>query len=227
VVVKAATTAVVDQRSPNNCSEVMVKRHRSAQADPRLRRLIAQSAAAILAESGQHDFAAALRKAAERHKVSDQRNLPDSSEIEAALQEHQRLFRNSQQPHFLRQLQQRALQAMDLLSDFRPCLVGPVLNGTADQHTPIYLHLFADTAEEVLIFLLDQHIPFEQGERRVRYGNGTTELRPKFSFIAGEHEIQLTIFPLQERSRAPLSPVDGKPMQRAERSQLEKILQGD
>lgn len=205
----------------------MVKRHRSAQSDPRLRRLIAQSAAAILAESGQGDFTAALRKAAQRHNVSDQRNLPDNNEIEAALLEHQRLFRANHQPHFLRQLQQTALQAMDLLANFRPCLVGPVLNGSADQHTPIYLHLFANTAEEVLIFLLDQHIPFEQGERRVRYGNGAIEQCPKFSFIAGEHEIQLTVFPPQDRKRAPLSPVDGKPMQRAERSQLEQIFQLD
>jgi hypothetical protein len=205
----------------------MTKRRRSAQADPRLRHLIAQSTAAILAENGQRDVAAALRKAAERYKVSDQRNLPDQNEIETALLEHQRLFKYNSQPQFLQQLQQTALQAMDLLADFRPCLVGPVLNGTADQHTPIYLHLFADTAEEVLIFLMDQQIPFEQDERRVRYANGKIEMRPKFSFIAGEHEIQLTIFPPQDRRRAPLSPVDGKPMQRAERDQLKKRIKED
>lgn len=199
----------------------------SASPDPRLRHLLAQSAARLLLEDGQRDFGAALRKAAAQHGVSDQRQLPDNAEIEAALLEQQRLFRGNHQPRHLQQLRQTALQAMDLLADFRPCLVGPVLNGSADEHSPIYLHLFADTAEEVLIFLLDRQIPFDQDERRVRYGNGKIELRPKFSFIAGEHEIQLTVFPPQERKRAPLSPVDGKPMQRAERSQLVKILEED
>lgn len=205
----------------------MAKRHRSDQIDPRLRQLIAQSAAAILAESGDGDFASARRNAAALHRVSDQRNLPDNKEIEMALVEHQRLFRSSSQPRFLQQLQQTALQAMGLLTDFHPCLVGPVLNGTADRHSPVYLHLFADTAEEVLIFLLNNNIPFQQGERRVRYSNGTNDIRPRFSFIAGEHEIQLTVFAPQDQRRAPLSPVDGKPMQRANRSQLEMILQAD
>ncbi len=202
-------------------------KRRPASPDPRLRRLLAQSAARFLLEDGQRDFATALRKTAAQHGVSDQRSLPDHTEIELALQEQQRLFRGNSQPRHLLSLRQTALQAMDLLTDFRPCLVGPILNGTADEHTPVYLHLFADTAEEVLIFLMDKEIPFEQGERRVRYGNGKIELRPKFSFIAGEHEIQLTVFSPQERKRAPLSPVDGKPMQRAERAQLEKILLED
>jgi hypothetical protein len=224
-VVKAVTTAVADRRLPNNCSEAMTKRRRSTQADPRLRQLIAQSAATILAESGQRDFAAALCKATARHNVSDQRNLPNHLEIEAALLEHQRLFRGTSQPQFLQQIQQTALQAMDMFADFHPCLVGPVLNGTADQHSPVYLHLFADTAEEVLIFLLQQGVPFEQGERRVRYSNGTADVRPKFSFIAGEQEIQLTVFAPQDRRRSPQSPVDGKPMQRVNRSQLIKMLE--
>lgn len=204
-----------------------MSKRRSASPDPRLRHLLAQSAARILSETGQRDFASALHKAATQHRVSDRRNLPDNSEIEAALQELQRLFHSDSQPQILQQLRQSALQAMELLTAFRPCLVGPVLNGTADQHSPIYLHLFADTAEEVLIALMERQIPFEQGERRVRYSNGTVESRPRFSFIAGEHEIQLTVFPTHERSRAPLSPVDGRPMQRAERAQLERLLEAD
>ncbi len=205
----------------------MAKRRRTTQPDPRLRHLLAQNTARLLIDSGQRNFATALRKAAAQHGINDQRLLPDNAEIEAALQEQRRLFRGNHQPHYLQQLRLTALQAMNLLADFRPCLVGPVLSGSADEHSPVYLHLFADTAEEVLIFLLDRQIPFEQGERRVRYSNGQIELRPRFSFIAGDHEIQLTVFPPQERKRAPLSPVDGKPMQRSERSQLVKILEED
>lgn len=201
----------------------MSKRDTSPQ-DPQLRLLIAQSAARIMAEEGLHDFAIAKRKAAAQHGVSGGKNLPGNDEIEAALLEYQRLFRAHRQPRALQQLRQSALQAMRLLEEFRPCLVGPILNGGADEHTPVYLHLFADTAEEVLIFLLQQQIPFEQGERRVQYANGKSELLPKFSFIAGDTEIQLTVFPPKGRRQAPLSPVDGRPQQRAERTQLEALM---
>jgi len=202
----------------------MGKRRRAPQPDPRLRTLIAQNAARILTEGGQRDFAAAKRKAAAQLGITDERNLPDNAEVEAALLEHQRLFHGSRQTERLRALRETALQAMTMLAEFQPCLVGPVLNGTADDNSVVYLHLFANTAEEVLVFLLEQHIPFEQGDRRVRYGNGRTGIRPKFSFIAGDTEIQLTVFPPQERSRAPLSPIDGRPQQRANRSQVESLL---
>ncbi|HEY9148574.1 MAG TPA: hypothetical protein VIQ22_06145 [Gammaproteobacteria bacterium] len=194
--------------------------------DAQLRLLIAQTAARLMLEEGLRDFASAKRKAVAQYGVSaGGKNLPRNEEIQAALEQHQRLFRSDQQPQLLQQLRHTALQAMQLLRPFDPCLVGPVLDGSADEHTPVYLHLFAATAEEVLIFLLEQQIPFEQGERRVQYANGKTEQRAKFSFIAGETEIQLTVFPPQGRRQAPLSPVDGRPQQRADRRQLERLME--
>lgn len=193
--------------------------------DPQLRTLIAQTAARLIAEEGMRDFAMAKRKAALQHGVPDSRNLPGNDEIRMALEEHQRLFRSESQPQFLLHLRQTALQAMKLLEPFRPCLVGPALDGSADEHTPVYLHLFAHTSEEVLIFLMEQQIPFEQAERRVQYANGRTEYLPKFSFIAGDTEVQLTVFPENARKQAPLSPVDGRPQRRADQAQLERIMQ--
>jgi hypothetical protein len=195
--------------------------------DQQLRLLLAQGAARLMLEEGLQDFATAKRKAAARLGVSAERNLPTNEEIQAALHEYQRLFQRDSQPQIQQQLRQTALQAMRLLAAFRPCLVGPALVGGADAHTPVYLHLFADTAEEVLIFLLEQQIPFEQGERRVQYADGKVEVLPKFSFIAGETEIQLTVFPPKGRRQAPLSPVDGRPQQRADAAQLEALMQQD
>jgi hypothetical protein len=202
----------------------MAKRSK-ASSDPRLRTLIAQSAARIMAEEGMRDFALAKQKAAVQHGVYDNKNLPGNDEIQAALEEFQRLFRSHCQPQFLQHLRQTALQAMKLLEAFQPCLVGPALDGSADEHTPVYLHLFVHTTEEVLIFLMEQQIPFEQGERRVQYANGRTEYLPKFSFIAGDTEVQLTVFPENSRKQAPLSPVDGRPQRRADQAQLERIMQ--
>lgn len=198
---------------------------RETEHDPRLRVLIAQYAARIMAEEGLHDFALAKRKAAAQFAVGSHKNLPSNEEIQAELETYQRLFHSNEQPQLLQQLRATALQAMQLFEPFKPCLVGPVLDGSADAHTPIYLHLFAATGEEVLIFLLEQGIPFEQGERQVKYGDGRRNNLPKFSFMAGDSEIQLTVFPPKARAHAPLSPIDGRPQRRADRKQLVRLIE--
>ena len=61
-----------------------------------------------------------------------------------------------------------ALSAMRYLSEFEPRLVGPVLSGTATEHTEVQLHLFAERAESVTLKLLDEGIPHEVTEKRVK-----------------------------------------------------------
>lgn len=202
-----------------------MSRHAHSKHDPHLRLLIAQTAARLMSESGLRDFAQAKRKAAIQHGVEHSRNLPSNEEIESALFEYQRLFLSDNQPALQRRLRQTALKAMRLLAEFNPCLVGPVLNGGADAHSVIYLHLFADTPEQVLISLMENHIPYEQGERHVQLASGQRRVLPKFSFVAGDTPIELTVYPAEGKRLIPLSPVDGKPMKRADRQQLEHLLQ--
>ncbi len=171
------------------------------------------------------DFAAAKRKAAEQLGIHHSRNLPANDEIETALREYQQLFQHQSQVRQLTELRQTALKAMKLLSPFSPRLVGPVLNGTADQYSPIYLHLFADTPEQVSLYLMEQKIPFEQAERRVHYAKGREEHYPLYRFIAGEQVLELTVFPPVAIRQPPLSPVDGKSMQRASREELLRLVE--
>lgn len=192
--------------------------------DAEQRLLLAQTAARLIAEGGLRDFAMAKRKAAAQLGVDPGRNLPDNAEIEAALRDYQRLFQQDRHPQQLRELRQTALQAMRLLSRFSPRLVGAVLNGTADRHTPVHLHLFADTSEEVNIFLMDHKIPFTQAERHVHYKGGREEYRPMLRFMAGEVVLELTLFPIGGLRQAPLSPVDGRPSHRASLEELQRVL---
>jgi hypothetical protein len=114
---------------------------------------------------------------------------------------------------------------MRFLACFRPKLVGPVLSGAAGAHADIQLHLFADTAKDVLMFLMEHHIPFETAERRLKLGGGEPVCLPVLRFDADEHhQIDLTIFaPLAERE-APRSPVDGRPMRRAGLAEVQALL---
>jgi hypothetical protein len=199
-----------------------MSRRSPPKSNPQLRLLVAQTAARLMSESGIRDFAQAKRKAAALHGVSQSQNLPTNEEIEQALVEYQNLFLSDSQPRLLRRLRETALEAMKLLAPFEPRLVGPVLNGNA--YSPIYLHLFADTPEQVLIFLMEHQIPYEQGERHVTLTGGQKRCYPKFSFVAGDTSIELTVYPAGGKRRIPLSPVDGKPMKRADRKQLERLV---
>lgn len=181
--------------------------------------LIAQEAARILLESGKHDYQSAKVKAAERLGIHERGNLPRNEEIEAALREYQRLFRSDSQPGALAELREVAIKAMELLQTFEPRLVGPVLAGTADEGDPVNLHVFADTAEEVALFLMDRHIPYQTGERQYRISAQRRDLpretRSMYRFSPEIRRLRLPYFPWTDCA-APLSPVDGKPMRRAD-----------
>ncbi|MBK8507767.1 MAG: hypothetical protein IPL51_03705 [Candidatus Competibacteraceae bacterium] len=193
----------------------------------RLRTLLAQECARLMTEEGIKDFRTAKRKAALRLAVSDRAVLPDNTEIEQAVIEHQRLFHAQQQPAHLRQLRRQALDAMRFLAPFRPKLVGSVLNGTAGLHADIQLHLFADTPSEVLLFLMEHRIPLETAERRLTLNNGNQISLPVFRFKAGDAPLDLTVFATLSEREPPRSPVDGRPLRRASLGEVEALLASD
>jgi hypothetical protein len=189
-----------------------------------LRRALAQEAARIMAEQGIDDYRLAKRKAAERLGATDIAVLPKNTEIEAALADHRRLFESHTHSSTLRDLRRTALQAMRLLKRFEPRLVGPVLSGTASAHSEVNLHLFADGAESVALHLLDNGIPHRIVERRLRYEPDRLVPYPVVRFVAGKNDIDAVVFPINGIRQSPASPVDGRPMRRADTEELETLL---
>ena len=191
-----------------------------------LRRALAQEAARIMAEHGIRDFLVAKRKAAERFGVVDGAALlPKNSEIESALAEYQRLFGGKSHLTALHAQRRAALSAMRYLREFSPRLVGAVLSGTATEHSDVQLHLFADCAEAVTLKLLDQGIPHEVTEKRVRFNAEHVRAFPGVRFEMQEQSIEATVFPTDGIRQAPVSPVDGRPMRRASTLEVEALLQ--
>lgn len=202
----------------------MAARHRD---DPRLRALLTQECARIMAEEGVKDFMLAKRKATARLGLTTRTLLPSNTEIEQALLAYQRLFKSAEQARHLRTLRQAAVEAMRFLARFRPRLVGPVLTGAAGNQMDINLHLFTDTAEDVVLFLLHHNIPFNTSERRLRLGSGDYACFPAFSFGAGEVNIEMIVFTRDAEREAPRSPVDGRPMRRATLAEVQALLAGE
>ena len=191
-----------------------------------MRQAIAREAARLMIEHGHEDYGIAKRKAAERFNVTDLAVLPKNTEIEAALAEHQRLFAPEAHASELSAMRSTALEAMRLLQEFDPRLVGPLLSGTATAHNDITLHVFADTPETVAIRLMDRGVPHEFAERRFRMQRDEIEAFPAVRFTAGAHEVDATIFPRDGIRQAPPGPVDGKPMRRATVAEVEEMLAG-
>ena len=113
---------------------------------------------------------------------------------------------------------------MRFLARFKPRLVGSVLSGTAGRHADINLHLFADTPEEVNLFLIESNIPFHTSQKRLRLNRDQWQDYPSFEFLAGDYRVDLTVFPREGRREAPRSPVDGRPMSRAGLEEVEAML---
>lgn len=194
--------------------------------DGRMRELLTQECARIMAVEGVRDFSLAKRKAALRLGAPDTRNLPQNREIQDALMDYQRLFGGDGQRHTLRALREAALEAMTFFERFRPRLVGPVLDGTADGFSDVNLHLFADTPEEVVLFLLEHDIPFDTDERRFRYDDDYVFL-PVYRFVAGDARIDVCVFTERGLRHPPRSRVDGRPMRRANAGEVRALLEGE
>ena len=173
-----------------------------------MRYAVAEEAARIMREQGVDDYLLAKRKAAERLGVIDASILPRNSEVEAALVAHQRLFAADRHAEELATVRRSALEAMRLMADFQPRLVGPVLVGTASTHSEINLHLFTESAESVSLRLEDRGVPHEVLERRLRYERDRTVSYPAVRFVAGRQTIDAVVFPLDGIRQAPCSPVE-------------------
>ncbi len=187
-----------------------------------LRQQVAALAARIMVEDALSDFHQAKRKAAGRLGLDAGKLLPSNAEVEAELRAYQDLFCASRGEQ-LRKLREQARDAMRFFSGFRPLLVGPVLEGTAGEHSTVTLHVYVDTPEDVSLFLLEHDIPHDQGEVSLRVDDARRSF-PVMRFLAGETPVELVVLPIAGGRQPPRSPVDGRPMKRANLRQLESLL---
>jgi hypothetical protein len=201
--------------------------HHRIHAQDRLQRnrlRVAQEAARLMSEHGIRDFHHAKTKAAERLGILDAQALPRNNEIEEALREHQRIFHADSQPQLLQERREAAAEAMRFLERFEPRLVGAVLDGTADAHSAVCLHLFSDTPESVVLFLQERGVPLTQQTRRLRTTRDEQREYPVLLFAADGLPFDLTVLPRDSLKQPPLDRIDEKPMKRASLAAVEELL---
>ena len=196
---------------------------RNGRGPDRQRQQIAIEAARILAADGQRNYRLAKEKAALRLGIDPRAGLPSNTEIEHELRSYQALY-SGNQAEILEQKRRAALNAMAFFATFRPKLVGPVLEGTADEYSRISLHVFCDNADEIVTFLLQRNVPFQQETRRIRWHDGDYRDLELIVMEADGQAFELALMTGAQWRQAPPSPIDGKAQKRAGRAEVERLL---
>ena len=199
---------------------------KSGNGTDRARMVLAQEAARIIVEQGISDYRLAKHKAAERLGMSERGSLPGNSEIEQAVADYQQLFLGDTHWSLLETMRRAALAAMELLDAFTPRVTGPVLHGTAGVHSAVDLHVFSDSVEQVAFCLVDGGVSYRPFDRRLKSRRGRSESYAGLRFMLMETPIEATVFPFDGIRQAPISPVDGRPMRRADARALREMLGG-
>ena len=197
-----------------------------------LRQLIAQQAARMMAEDGINDFAYAKKKAGKQLGVTESSVLPTNAEIEEEVRLYHNIYNADEQPLELAKLRKAALMTMQIFERFSPHLTGSVLDGTAGKFSQTSIHLFADSAKDVEMFLLNQQIPFESSEKSFRISDKLSKdkkekVRKTVPVFTLETELglqKLSVFDVDDMRVAVKRTVDGSNADRANISDLQVLL---
>lgn len=178
---------------------------------------IASAAARLMAEDGITDYHLAKRKAARQLGLTDHVAFPDNAEVEAELRAYRNLYQGDDHQEMIAAMRQTALGLLDLLADFHPYLTGSVLDGTAGEHSNIDILLFADSAKEVEIFLLNRNIDVEHREPR------NERVEAVLVMETDSADANLVIMP-PHLERVSLKHRDGRPRERIRADALRALL---
>jgi hypothetical protein len=188
-----------------------------------LRAEIAAAAARMIAEDGA-DYGTAKRKALELCVGSNRGRsgsfMPDNAQIEDEVRLYNELFFADTQPARLLHLRRLAAEIMGELAQFKPYLTGAALNGTAGEHSDIYLHLFVDSPKDVEIFLFNKNVQFELSSSPSLKSGGNNDPVETVSFMYKKEGIHLTLYETDDL-RGSIRAASGK---RAERADLNAVL---
>ncbi|MFM9835001.1 MAG: hypothetical protein ACKVOA_02750, partial [Methylophilaceae bacterium] len=164
--------------------------------------------------------------------ANDNSVLPTNAEIDEEIRLYHQIYNADEQPTELENLRKAALATMQLFERFNPYLTGSVLDGSAGKFAQTEIHLFADSAKEVEIFLLSQQIPFEGSEKAYRLSDKPSKDKkdkvrktvPVFT-LETEWGIQkLSVFEFDDLRVATKKTSDGSNAERADINDLQALL---
>ena len=192
--------------------------------DKQQRAEIANAAARLVAEGEAEQFAEAKLRAAQNLGLANSGNMPDNIEVQMALINYLHFYEGQILIDRLVKMRQAALTAMRFLQDFEPRLVGPVLYGSAVQHSAVTLHLYTDELESVTRFLFEEKIEYQLTDTTLKVSSRESLDFPTFIVLNQELEFELVVFPWSYYSHPPLSGLNGRRYRRADANAVQQLL---
>jgi hypothetical protein len=121
---------------------------------------------------------------------------------------------------------------MRLLQKFQPFLTGAVMEGTAGPHTDTEIHVFAESAKELEIYLLNQNIPYRLDEQHYRMSDRPSKqkhelLRKRVPVVLVETRYgtqRISIFETDDLRTAPRKHGEKAGIHRMTLAQVETLL---
>ena len=182
----------------------MPRRKPATSGSTQLRRSIASAAARLMAVDGIGDYGVAKRKAARQLGAEAGESLPTNEEVATELLAYQDLYQEDEQRERLLELRTTALDVMDQLAEYRPCLTGAVLDGTASRHAAVEIELFADSSKDVEIALLSHGISYDTMDNR-RIG-----LDAQLRLDWNDFPVLISVYPPVAERQQPKNPHGGR-----------------
>jgi hypothetical protein len=192
-----------------------------------VRARIAATAARLIAQDGA-DYSTAKTKAARQVLGVDRPSpnyLPDNIQVEDEVRRYQTLFQGPAQAARVKHMRSAALDVMDQLAEFRPYLTGAVLRGTAGEHDVIHLQLFADSAKEVEIWLLNRNVNIDMSETP-HFKGGRHDPVETVSFMWQKEMVHAELYEMNDLRGALKPRADGR-LQRADAATLRTLMTND
>lgn len=182
---------------------------------------IADEAARLIYLDGYLDLQQVKKKAALSSGLANTSLLANEAILtamqryieQAALQENQQQWL----AHYV-----IATEAMTFLQDFQPAASEYFAEGIASPHLPVTLHLFASSAEDVLMFMDQQQLPYQVVDVRLRFGQNY-HYRTGINFFVDDIAVELVVFTQDEQFQRPISPLTGKPAKRLKGKKLQNL----
>lgn len=206
---------------------VKAMRSTRRQTNTTLRSDIAHEAARLVVEGGCRSFAVARHKAAARMGIDNLRNLPDNVEIHSALIEYQRIFEGDRLCQRIEAMRREALAAMVVFEHYTPRLVGPVLYGSACDHSPVTLHLYTDESESVTRLLCARKIDYRLTETTLNVSSKHRDVFPTYQVVNRDLDFELVVLGLAYLVHPPLSSLNGRPMKSANAADLSMLIDAE
>lgn len=185
---------------------------------------IAHTAAKILAEEGLNDYLLAKQRARQRLHLPEKSALPKNAVVHQCLAEYLQIF--DLQNLLKRQLKFRklAIHIMELLVNFQPLAVGPVVDGIITKNSCLQIHVFAPTAEDIAVSLINQDIPYELTEQKICFSPNKTEAKLVYNFLMDDTPVKIIVLNEKELRKTPIDPIYGKSTNRLRQTSVENLL---